>query len=291
MDAQPLLNDLTGNNHTIVPPVGTTQFSVTDVNVCGEGTATMDVLVQEVVAEITPASTAICIGESVSLVAYGADLATWSPPAGLDNPNANTVEASPTETTTYSVVLTDDLGCTDEAEATVTVVQGPPGDEVYPSEEICQGFGVQLSGAEGDQWLWSPAEFTNDPAAQNPYVSPDETTTFTVSILNICGIGTDEVTVEVNVPEAFASGDGGICRGESFLASAQGNDPNSTYLWVPSDLATDPGKSNVLVPQFHHDVHGVRHGQRWVHSQRRIDGLHHATAAVDRGARSAGGLA
>ena len=214
--ANPLLADLSSTSHTIVPPVGTTQFSVTDSNVCGEGTATTQVIVQEVVAEIIPAGVAICVGESVSLVADGADLATWSPPAGLDNPNANTVEASPSETTTYSVVLTDDLGCTDNAEATVTVVQGPPGDEVYPSEEICQGFGVQLSGAEGDQWLWSPAEFTNDPAAQNPYVSPDETTTFTVSILNICGIGTDEVTVEVNVPEASTSGDGGACRGSPF---------------------------------------------------------------------------
>ena len=247
----PLLNDLTANNHVIVPPVGITQFSVTDVNVCGEGTATMDVLVQEVEAEVTPASTAICIGESTSLVAFGADDAMWSPPLGLDNPNATEVQASPTATTTYSVVLTDDLGCTDEAEATVTVVQGPPGEEVYPSEQICQGFGVQLSGAEGDQWLWSPAEFTNDSSAQDPYVFPDQTTTFTVSILNICGIGTDEVTVEVNVPQALASGDGGICRGDSFFASAQGNDPNSTFSWVPSELATDPGSDQTyLFPEF-----------------------------------------
>ena len=247
----PLLNDLTATNHVIVPPVGTTQFSVTDVNVCGEGSATMDVVVQEVVAEITPSSTAICIGESASLVAFGAEDATWSPPLGLDNPNASEVEASPTETTTYSVVLTDDLGCTDEAEATVTVVQGPPGNEVYPSEEICQGFGVQLAGAEGDEWLWSPSEFTNDPSAQNPYVYPNQTTTFTVSILNLCGIGTDEVTVEVNVPEAFASGDGGVCQGDLFFAAAQGNDPNSTFSWVPSDLATDPGSSQTyLFPSF-----------------------------------------
>ena len=190
-----------------------------------EGTATMDVLVQEVEAEVTPASTAICIGESTSLVAFGADDAMWSPPLGLDNPNATEVQASPTATTTYSVVLTDDLGCTDEAEATVTVVQGPPGEEVYPSEQICQGFGVQLSGAEGDQWLWSPAEFTNDSSAQDPYVFPDQTTTFTVSILNICGIGTDEVTVEVNVPQALASGDGGICRGDCFLPRHRATTP------------------------------------------------------------------
>ena len=131
------------------------------------------------------------------------------------------------------------------------MVQGPPGNEVYPSEEICQGFGVQLAGAEGDEWLWSPSEFTNDPSAQNPYVYPSQTTTFTVSILNLCGIGTDEVTVEVNVPEAFASGDGGVCQGDLFFATAQGNDSNSTFSWVPSDLATDPGSSQTyLFPSF-----------------------------------------
>ena len=37
---------------------------------------------------------------------------------------------------------------------------------------------------------------------------------------------------------------------ESPLASAQGNDPNSTYLWVPSDLARPQWKSNQLVPDF-----------------------------------------
>ena len=72
-----------------------------------------------------------------------------------------------------------------------------------------------------------------------------------MSILNLCGIGTDEVTVEVNVPEAFASGDGGVCQGDLFFAAAQGNDPNSTFSWVPSDLATDPGSSQTyLFPSF-----------------------------------------
>ena len=247
----PLLNNLSDPVQTVSPPTGTTQFSVFDANVCGEGSATVDVVVQEVVAEVTLENAAICLGESVSITAFGADDASWSPPTGLDNPNAGTVEASPTETTTYNVVLTDDLGCTDEASTTVTVVQGPPGGQVYPMEEICQGFGVQLAGAEGDEWLWSPALFANNPSAQNPYVYPDETTTFTVSILNICGIGTDEVTVEVNVPEAYASGDGGVCRGEEFFASAFGNDPNSTFTWSPAGLATNPNAdSTYLFPNF-----------------------------------------
>ena len=178
---------------------------------------------------------------------------------GLDNPNATTVNASPEQTPTYTVVLTDNLGCSGETEVTVSVVPGPPGDQVYPSEEICAGFGVQLPGAEGDQWLWSPSEFVNDPGLQFPYATPEETTTFTVSIANICGTGTDQITVEVRVPEAYASEDGGMCRGELFEVSAEGNDPNSTFTWVPAELvarrATPARRSSPTSP----NVHGFRH--------------------------------
>ena len=130
----PLLGDLTVAVQNVTPPPGVTTFSVTDVNNCGEGTASISVVVQAVAAEVTPSSTAICLGESVTLTAEGAANASWFPTAGLNNPNATTVEASPTSTTTYNVVLTDDLGCTGETEVTVSVVPGPPDQVPYPRD-------------------------------------------------------------------------------------------------------------------------------------------------------------
>ena len=247
----PLIEDVTVAVQNITPPPGVSTFSVTDVNNCGEGTASISVVVQSVAAEVTPSSTAVCLGESVTLIAEGAANASWSPATGLDNPNATTVQAAPTETTTYTVVLTDDLGCTGETQASVTVVPGPPGDQVYPTEVICEGFGVQLPGAEGDQWLWSPAEYVSNPNLQFPFAFPETTTTFSVAIVNICGIGTDEVTVEVQVPEAFASEDGGMCRGDVFEVSAEGNDPNSSFTWAPSELVSSPSSATTTVfPNF-----------------------------------------
>ena len=108
-----------------------------------------------------------------------------------------------------------------------------------------------MPGAEGDQWLWSPAEFVNDASLQFPYASPEETTTFSVAIANVCGIGTDEMTVEVRVPEAYASEDGGVCRGQSFEVSAAGNDPNSTFQWQPAELVVSAGSGTTAVfPNF-----------------------------------------
>ena len=247
----PLLANLTDPIQVVTPPPGTTVFTVSDSNDCGNATASVSVVVQAVAAEVTPESTAICLGESVTLIAEGATNAAWSPPLGLDNPNATTVQASPLATTTYTIVLTDDLGCTGEVQATVAVVPGPPGDQVYPGELICEGFGVQLPGAEGDEWLWSPAQYVNDPAAQFPYATPDETTTFTVTIANLCGEGVDEVTVVVQVPEAYASESGQICRGEQFVVAAEGNDPNSTFSWSPSELVSSPSSaSTAAFPNF-----------------------------------------
>ena len=110
---------------------------------------------------------------------------------------------------------------------------------------------MQLPGSDGDQWQWGPAEFVNDPNVQFPFAFPDATTTFSVDIANICGVGTDEVTVVVRVPEAVASADGGMCRGNVFEVSAEGNDPNSTFQWSPAELVLSPaGSSTGVFPNF-----------------------------------------
>jgi len=249
--ANAYMQDVTQAVQVFEPPLGTSIYSVTDVNECGEGSASIEVNVQQVVADVTPGNAEICLGDEVTLIADGAANAQWFPVAGLDNPNAISVQAAPTESVTYNVVLTDDLGCSDEASVSITVVPEPPGGQTYPTESICEGFGLQLPGAEGDQWLWSPAEFVNDASLQFPYASPEETTTFSVAIANVCGIGTDEMTVEVRVPEAYASEDGGMCRGQSFEVSAAGNDPNSTFQWQPAELVVSAGSGTTAVfPNF-----------------------------------------
>lgn len=47
----------------------------------------------------------------------------WSPSESLDNPNASDPIATPDMTTTYTVVVTDEFGCTGSAEVTVNVIQ------------------------------------------------------------------------------------------------------------------------------------------------------------------------
>ena len=97
---------------------------------------------------------------------------------------------------------------------TVSVVPGAPGGNLYPNVPLCVGQSVQLQAADfGSTWVWSPTTGLNNPASQTPFATPQQTTTYTVTITNLCGEGTDEVTVELLVPEAFVEPGGSVCAG------------------------------------------------------------------------------
>jgi probable HAF family extracellular repeat protein len=66
-------------------------------------------------------SASILIGQSASLRGSGGTTCQWSPAAGLDDPSSCTPNASPTVTTTYSLVVAGATGCPSTNPATVTV--------------------------------------------------------------------------------------------------------------------------------------------------------------------------
>lgn len=67
----------------------------------------------------------ICNGESATLNATGAVSYLWSPNTGLSSTTLGTITASPSATTTYTVVGTDANGCTGTSTSVVTVIPSP----------------------------------------------------------------------------------------------------------------------------------------------------------------------
>ncbi len=101
------------------------------------------------------ASTAICAGGSVPLLASGgtgdpALAYTWAPSAGLSATVGSTVTASPVSTTTYTLTITDGNGFTGTATTTVSVNTLPA---ITGNTTICTGATSILSNAEaGGTW-------------------------------------------------------------------------------------------------------------------------------------------
>jgi len=244
----------TGLSATNVPepeanPTTTTTYTLTDETLCGIESETITVTVIDM--STTPSNdTQICLGDETQLIVESPNPEAdnweydWSPTDGLSNPTVQDPIASPEQTTTYSITVTSPEGCIREHEITVDVVASAPGGNVYPEVNLCDGQTTQLNAAEGSAWIWSPTIGLNNPASQNPWANPLESTTYTVSITNLCGTGTDEVTVNVILPQATVGPGGWICAGEPFEVTAAGG---ISYQWVPGALVTQPNAAATTV--------------------------------------------
>jgi len=88
----------------IAPGTGTTTFTINPIPV---PTVSADVIMY--------------IGSTATLVATGGSSYSWNPPTDLSCPSCDTTNASPTETTTYCVTVTEN-GCIDSACVRVNIV-------------------------------------------------------------------------------------------------------------------------------------------------------------------------
>ena len=125
-----------------------------------------------------------CFGDSFQLEGniFGGDTFVWSPFTGLDNPNVlNPTILSVTEPTTYVLIATDfSTGCEDTD--TITVFPVTAVADAGTDMTTCSNGSVQLQGSGGDSYLWQPSTGLSDPTSPNPTATPNETTTYTLTV-------------------------------------------------------------------------------------------------------------
>lgn len=214
-------------------PSATTTYSVigTDSNGCKDTTA-VKVNVNAVPIVSAGNNVAICIGNSTTLQATGAASYTWSPATGLSSTSIANPVASPTTTTTYTVIGTNGSSCKDTATVTVTV-NPLPNVNAGTDETICIGFNVQLQATGATSYTWSPTTGLNNPNISNPIASPTATTTYIVTgtDANTCS-NTDTVIVNVNGQPIVTGGSNKIiCINDSAQLQASGA---TSYVWSPA---------------------------------------------------------
>jgi len=162
----------------------------------------------------------LCVGSSLRLSASGASTYVWSPSAGLDNPNAASPLATPTTSTTYQVIGTDDRNCFKDTAYVPVVVFNKPTVEAGADRTINVGQSIDLMPQISNDVIdarWSPTNSIFRDMFPGITVMPRITTTYTVVVKNSGGCtASDQLTVNVLcndanmfIPNTFSpNGDG-----------------------------------------------------------------------------------
>ncbi len=162
------LNNANISNPIASPPV-TTTYVVTVSNGGCSDIENVVINVQTVSANAGPDLT-ICEGENVMLSASGGLAYSWLPTTGLNNPNIANPIATPTVTTTYTVTVSNAIGCTATDVLTVTVSPTPISAFTYLPAVIMADstyyFTDQSTGSV-NSWSWNFGD-GNTSTQQNP---------------------------------------------------------------------------------------------------------------------------
>lgn len=100
----------------------------------------------------------ICVGDSARILATGGTRYVWTPTTALNNSNVANPIANPSQTTTYTVRITDNLGCFKDTSLVVEVASRIDLDFDIVQEESCEPYPLlriisRLVG--GDVYTWN----------------------------------------------------------------------------------------------------------------------------------------
>jgi len=214
------LSDPAASN-PVATPVAPTMYNVviTDANACEHpDSVKIDFRPDPVFALSGPSK--LCLADSVSLLASGGDVYSWSPSAGVSDTATANPKVSPSVTTLYTVsILASVCGETTTLQARVDVMM-PPVVTASRSNDIDCSYGESRLTATGARtYSWTPAATLNNPALPNPVATPRISTMYIVAGKDREGCtGYDSVVVKVGdgnkggylLPGAFTPNNDGL---------------------------------------------------------------------------------
>jgi len=241
------LSDPTIGNPVASPTV-TTTYSVTIKNSKGCK------VIKKVTVHVTEANTtvggavSICLGESATLSATGGVSYAWSPSTSLNNANLAAPTATPSATTTYTVLITDANGCT--ATQSQTVIVNSVNVTIQGETTLCASDTINLEAIATSNNVNSFFTYVWNVVANSNHVvlTPPSTGTFIVTVTDTITSCTavDSILVTVNDLQVEAGPDIQVCLGDSVqlqpLYTLNGTvivNGAVSYAWSPSTGIND----------------------------------------------------
>ncbi|MEI8280234.1 MAG: choice-of-anchor L domain-containing protein [Bacteroidota bacterium] len=148
--------------------------------------------------------TAICLGNSIPISVNGSNTMTysWSPVAGLSDPNVQDPTATPTATTTYVVSASlPGSGCAPITDTITVTVKSLPHAVIFtPDTSVCMGKQVQINaiGNPAFVYSWVPSTGVSNPNIVNPMITTTTSTTYTLLVSNP-GCGDSAYHIAINI--------------------------------------------------------------------------------------------
>ena len=210
-----------GSVQALITVNATGTYTVTATNNFGcTATASATVLVNPAPVVNIMAQDFVCRGESVTLTAIStAGTFNWS-----TGQSTSVVTVAPNVTSNFTVLVTDENGCSATATKQITVNQLPSVFVSGPSA-ICYGETATLTATGGVAYQWSTGQFDD-------HIGVTATGTYTVTATgtNGCTASTQK-TVTVNpLPVANVTEFVSICRGQQAQLTTDAP-AGCTYLW------------------------------------------------------------
>ncbi len=110
---------------------------------------------------LTASSNISCEGDTIMLIANGAQNYSWTPSLGLITTSGDSVLAAPLTSTTYTVVASTAEGCNDLAEITLVVNPSPEISLGQDTTLCADNFIVLDAGLGLSSYLWSTGDTTH----------------------------------------------------------------------------------------------------------------------------------
>lgn len=167
---------------------------------------------------VSPVEQGICYGDKIQLHGSGGAFYHWSPGNSLNDSTLADPIAFPTDSTVYTLSVTDTLGCPKAVTKTASILVVPPVQAFAGNDTIITtGQAFQLHATGGNQYSWSPAFGLSDPDIADPVVHWNQDIAYKVRVGQLPeGCFADDtinikyiVGPDIYVPTAFTpNGDG-----------------------------------------------------------------------------------